>query len=94
MTTAPTLPTLDTERTLTLQPLTIPGGGSVAAQTVATRLTITGDADGPGGGWADLTLTNAELHGTDTLTIDAQQARELARVLVALADRLDALTGS
>lgn len=85
------LTTMDTQHVTTLRPITLPVG-AVAAQTVAARLTVTGDADGPGGAWADLTLVNAELEGEDSFSVDAQQARELAQVLHALANRLDALT--
>lgn len=85
------LTTLDTTHTVALHPLTL-DGQDIASQTVTVRLTVTGDDDGPGGAWADLTLTNAEQTGEDSFTVDARQARELAGVLGALADRLDALT--
>lgn len=90
-TTAPTLTVLDQATELRLAAASIPG---TCAETlnVLTKLVITGTEEQGRKGWADLTISGTETVGEAEFGFDAHQARQLAGLLTAIADELDART--
>lgn len=90
-TTAPTLTVLDQVTEFGLAAASIPG---TCAETVNvfTKLVITGTEEQGRNGWADLTINGTETVGKAEFGLDAHQARQLAGLLTAIADELDART--